>query len=61
MNYWMFALIGIGCIFIVFVGVSIYILWRVKNKPCKFHNLEATVAPGVFRHFMDLWAGLDLF
>ena len=27
MNYWMFAMISIGCIFIVFVGVSIYILW----------------------------------
>ena len=27
MNYWMFAMVSIGCIFIVFVGVSIYILW----------------------------------
>ena len=38
MNYWMFALIGIGCIFIVFVGVSIYILWSVKDLPCILHN-----------------------
>ena len=29
MNYWMFAMISIGCIFIVFVGVSIYILWYI--------------------------------
>ena len=27
LNYWMFAMITIACIFIVFVGVSIYILW----------------------------------
>lgn len=28
MNYWMFAMISIGCIFIVFVGISIYILCK---------------------------------
>ena len=27
LNYWMFAMISIGCIFIAFVGISIYILW----------------------------------
>ena len=30
LNYWMFAMISIGCIFIVFVGISIYILWWVN-------------------------------
>ena len=53
MNYWMFALIGIGCIFIVFVGVSIYILWSVKDLPC----ILPVITPRVFRHFRDLWAG----
>jgi len=33
MNYWMFAMISIGCIFIVFVGVSIYILCRATCRP----------------------------
>ena len=27
LNYWMLAMIGIGCIFIVFVGFSIYLMW----------------------------------
>ena len=28
----MFAMISIGCIFIVFVGISIYILWWAHYK-----------------------------
>jgi hypothetical protein len=27
LNHWMLAMIGIGCIFIAFVGVSIYLMW----------------------------------
>jgi hypothetical protein len=27
LSYWMFALIIIGFIFIIFLGISIYILW----------------------------------
>jgi hypothetical protein len=26
-SVWMFAMIGIGCVFIVFVAVSFYIMW----------------------------------
>merc|ERR1712013_744736 len=33
LNYWMFAMISIGCIFIVFVGISIYILCRSTCRP----------------------------
>ena len=27
LNHWMLAMIGIGCVFIAFVGVSIYLMW----------------------------------
>jgi hypothetical protein len=27
LNPWMLAMIGIGCVFIAFVGVSIYLMW----------------------------------
>ena len=27
LNPWMLAMIGIGCVFISFVGVSIYLMW----------------------------------
>eukprot|EP00090_Calanus_glacialis_P045441 TRINITY_DN8432_c0_g1_i1.p1 TRINITY_DN8432_c0_g1~~TRINITY_DN8432_c0_g1_i1.p1 ORF type:complete len:1537 (-),score=130.83 TRINITY_DN8432_c0_g1_i1:368-4978(-) len=33
LNYWMFAMISIGCIFIVFVGISIYILCQSTCRP----------------------------
>ena len=26
-SVWMFAMIGIGCVFVVFVAVSIYLMW----------------------------------
>ena len=29
LNHWMLAMIGIGCVFIAFVGVSIYLMWWV--------------------------------
>jgi len=33
LNYWMFAMISIGCIFIAFVGISIYILCQSTCRP----------------------------
>ena len=27
LSFWMFAMIGIGCIFIAFVAFSLFILW----------------------------------
>lgn len=38
LNHWMLAMIGIGCIFIAFVGVSIYLM-------CKSTNQETTRVP----------------
>lgn len=37
LNVWMFAMIGIGCVFIVFVAASIFLLWSVYSSahPCK--------------------------
>lgn len=31
-SVWMFAMIGIGCVFIVFVAVSIYLMWYVTRS-----------------------------
>ena len=42
MNYWMFAMISIGCIFIVFVGVSIYILWYIYTLILIFVTVTVT-------------------
>jgi len=31
LNHWMLAMIGIGCVFIAFVGVSIYLMCKSTN------------------------------
>jgi hypothetical protein len=31
LNHWMLAMIGIGCVFIAFVGVSIYLMCKSAN------------------------------
>lgn len=30
-SVWMFAMIGIGCVFVVFVAVSVYLMWWVTD------------------------------
>jgi len=32
LNPWMLAMIGIGCVFIAFVGVSIYLMCKSTNQ-----------------------------
>ncbi|KAK7793691.1 hypothetical protein R5R35_008898 [Gryllus longicercus] len=35
-NVWMFAMIGIGCVFIIFVAVSLYIMWKSNDEDGRY-------------------------
>merc|ERR1712038_151255 len=41
LNYWMLAMIGIGCVFIIFVGFSIYLMCKSTSSEPRVRTLVA--------------------